>query len=45
MNILLVGDKEKILPGLKKLPYDIIELDVNGNFKADLVKKLDACWK
>jgi zinc protease len=45
MNILLVGDKEKILPGLKKLPYDIIELDVNGNFKADLVKKLDAGGK
>lgn len=41
MNLLLVGDKEKILPGLKKLPYDIVELDVDGNFKADLVKKVD----
>jgi zinc protease len=45
MNILLVGDKEKILPGLKKLPYDIIELDVNGNFKADLVKKIETGGK
>jgi zinc protease len=31
MNILLVGDKQLILPGLKKLGYDIIELDVDGN--------------
>jgi zinc protease len=31
MNILLVGDKDLILPGLKRLGYDIIELDVNGN--------------
>jgi zinc protease len=31
MNILLVGDKEKILPGLQKLGYEIIELDPNGN--------------
>jgi zinc protease len=31
MNILLVGDKAKILPGLQKLEYEIIELDVNGN--------------
>jgi zinc protease len=31
MNILLVGDKNKIMPGLVKLGYDIIELDVNGN--------------
>lgn len=42
MNILVVGDKEKILPGLKKFPYDIIELDVDGNFKAELVKKLES---
>lgn len=41
MNILVVGDKEKILPGLKKFPYDIIELDVDGNFKSELVKKLE----
>lgn len=40
MNILVVGDKEKILPGLKKFPYDIIELDVDGNFKSELVKKV-----
>lgn len=33
MNILLVGDKAKILPGLQKLGYDIIELDVDGNKK------------
>jgi zinc protease len=45
MNILLVGDKEKILPGLKKLPYDIIELDVNGNFKGELVKKIETGGK
>lgn len=31
LNILLVGDKNKIMPGLSKLGYDIIELDVNGN--------------
>ncbi|MEO5890232.1 MAG: insulinase family protein, partial [Ferruginibacter sp.] len=33
MNILLVGDKEKILPGLQKLGYEIIELDTDGNKK------------
>ncbi len=33
MNILLVGDKAAILPGLKRLGYEIIELDVNGNKK------------
>ncbi len=30
MNILIVGDKEKILPGLQKMGYEIIELDVDG---------------
>ena len=30
MNILVVGDKEKILPTLQKLGYEIIELDVDG---------------
>lgn len=30
MNILLVGDKDKIYPGVNKLGYDIIELDVDG---------------
>lgn len=33
VNILLVGDKAKILPGLQKLGYEIIELDVDGNRK------------
>ena len=33
MNILLVGDKAKILPGLEKMGYEIIELDVDGNRK------------
>lgn len=32
-NILLVGDKASILPGLQKLGYEIIELDVEGNKK------------
>ncbi len=31
MNILLVGDKQLILPGLKRLGYEIIELDADGN--------------
>lgn len=30
MNILLVGDKAKIIEGVKKLGYEIIELDVDG---------------
>ena len=38
MNILLVGDKVKILPGLQKLGYDIIELDVDGNKKDAHIK-------
>jgi zinc protease len=33
MNILLVGDKAKILPGLQKFGYDIVELDTDGNRK------------
>lgn len=33
MYILLVGDKVSILPGLQRLGYDIVELDVNGNIK------------
>lgn len=33
MNILLVGDKKQILPGLEKLGYEIVELDVDGNKK------------
>ncbi len=30
MNILLVGDKAKIMDGVKKLGYEIIELDADG---------------
>jgi len=33
MNMVLVGDKVKILPGLQKSGYEIVELDVNGDFK------------
>ncbi len=31
MNILLVGDKDLFMPGLKDLGYDIVELDADGN--------------
>jgi zinc protease len=31
MNIVLVGDKKSILPGLQKLGYEIVELDADGN--------------
>ena len=31
INILLVGDKQKILDGVKKLGYEIVELDSDGN--------------
>lgn len=41
MNILLVGDKAKILPGLQKLGYEIIELDVDGKLKTDNSKPTD----
>lgn len=30
MNILLVGDKKKVMDGVKKLGYEIIELDADG---------------
>ena len=30
MNILLVGDKAKIYDGVKKLGYEIVELDADG---------------
>jgi len=33
MNILLVGDKEKTLEGVKKLGYEIVELDADGKAK------------
>jgi zinc protease len=38
MNILLVGDKSKILPGLERFNYEIIELDAKGNVKGPLTK-------
>ena len=41
MNILLVGDKAKILPGLEKLGYEIVELDVDGKLKTDKTKPDD----
>jgi zinc protease len=31
MNIMLVGDKASIKPGLEKLGYEIVELDTDGN--------------
>ena len=33
MNILLVGDKDKVMTGLKKLEYEIVELDTDGKIK------------
>ncbi len=33
MAILVVGDKDRIMPGLQKLGYQIIELDADGNAK------------
>lgn len=33
INILLVGDKAKTLEGVRKLGYEIIELDTNGKIK------------
>jgi zinc protease len=30
MNILLVGDKAKILDGVKKLGYEVVEIDAEG---------------
>ncbi len=30
MNILIVGDKESIMPGLERIGYEIVELDVEG---------------
>jgi zinc protease len=33
INIVLVGDKKKIAPGLERLGYEIIELDADGNLK------------
>jgi zinc protease len=33
MNILLVGDKDKVMSGLKKFDYEIVELDADGKVK------------
>jgi zinc protease len=33
MVILIVGDKEKTMPGLQKLGYQVVELDADGNTK------------
>jgi zinc protease len=30
MNIVLVGDKTRILPGLQKSGYEIVELNTDG---------------
>lgn len=38
LNVLLVGDKVKILPGVQKLGYEIVELDVNGKPAAGAAK-------
>ena len=35
MNIVLVGDKARILPGLQKAGYEIVELDTDGKPVAD----------
>lgn len=35
LNILLVGDKAKILPGISKLGFEIVELDADGNKVSD----------
>jgi len=39
MNIVLVGDKARILPGLQKTGYEIVELDTNGKPVSGDVKK------
>lgn len=36
INILLVGDKDRILPDLKKHGYEIVELDADGNVVGEL---------
>lgn len=33
MNILLVGDKARISDGVKRLGYDVVELDADGRRK------------
>lgn len=34
MVITIVGDKEKILPGLQKLGYEVVDVDSDGNSKS-----------
>jgi zinc protease len=34
MVITIVGDKEKILPGLQKLGYEVVDVDSDGNIKS-----------
>ena len=34
MVITIVGDKEKILPGLQKLGYEVVDVDSDGNLKS-----------
>jgi zinc protease len=36
MNILLVGDKAAITPGLEKLGYEVVEMDAEGNVKKQI---------
>ena len=38
MNILVVGDKETVKPGLARLGYEIVELDAKGNVVRDDTK-------
>jgi zinc protease len=38
MNILVVGDKERIFDKVKALGYDMVELDADGNRKGEVVK-------
>jgi len=33
MSILIVGDKDKLAPGLQQLGYKVVELDTDGNIK------------
>jgi zinc protease len=39
LNMLLVGDKVRILPGLQKLGYEIVELNTEGKPAGGEVKK------
>ncbi|MBI3510900.1 MAG: insulinase family protein [Bacteroidetes bacterium] len=41
MVITVIGDKDKILPGLENLGYEIVIVDANGNTTADIPAKKD----